>query len=61
MVEHDGFLALLDEPLIEDVEQFEERCLVADLGDLVRLEAALGVRAVLAPDLEGEVGEGVHL
>ena len=61
VVEDDGVLALLDQPLVEDVEQLEERCLVADLGDLVRLEATLLVGAVLAPDLQGQVGERGHL
>jgi hypothetical protein len=28
-----GFLARLDEPLVQDVEHLEERRLVADLGD----------------------------
>ena len=61
VVEDDCFLAFFDQPLVQDVEQLEERRLVADLGDLVGLEASLSVRAVLAPDLEGEVGEGLHL
>ncbi len=61
VVEDDRVLALLDQPLVEDVEQLEERRLVADLGDLVRLEPALFVRPVLAPDLEREVGQGGHL
>ena len=61
VVEDDRLLALLDQPLVEDVEQLEERRLVADLGDLVRLEPALFVGPVLAPDLEREVGQGGHL
>ena len=61
VVEDDRILALLDQPLVEDVEQLEERRLVADLGDLVRLEPALFVGAVLAPDLEREVRQGGHL
>ena len=61
VVEDDRVLALLDQPLVEDVEQLEERRLVADLGDLVGLEATLLVGAVLAPDLEGEVGRARSL
>ena len=33
VVEDDRFLALGDQPLVEDVEQLEERRLVADLVD----------------------------
>ncbi len=61
VVEDDRLLALLDEPLVEDVEHLEERRLVTDLGDLMALETALSGRAVLTPDLEGEIGEGAHL
>ncbi len=45
VVEDDRLLALLDEPLVEDVEQLEERRLVADLGNLMALETALSRRA----------------
>ena len=38
VVEHDRFLALTDQALVEDVEQLEERRLLADLGDHVVLE-----------------------
>ena len=45
VVEHDRFLAVGDQTLVEDVEHLEERRLVADLVDRVVLEAA----AVVGP------------
>ena len=57
VVEDDGLAAFVDELLVEHVEHLEERGLVADRGDAVALEAAGVGRAVLAPDLEGEVGQ----
>ena len=55
VVERDRLLALVDQALVDDVEHLEERHVVADAAALVGLEAARIVRAVLAPDLEGEV------
>ena len=57
MVEDDRFFAFFDEPFVQDVEHLEERRLVADLGDLVGLEATLRVGTILAPDLQIDVGE----
>ena len=62
MIEDDGFLALGDQALVQDVEHLEERRLVGDLVDDVGVEVTAVVRPGLAPDLEGEVLEGVaHL
>jgi len=62
VVEHDSFLAVIDETLIQDVEHLEERCLVADLFDGVILEVSRIIRALLAPHAQGEVGQMIaHL
>src|SRR5436305_140005 len=52
VVEGDGLLARGDEPLIEHVEQLEERHVGADVVDVVVLEAAPVVGSGLAPDAE---------
>ena len=58
----DTLLAALDESLIEDVKHLEERGLVGDLIDDVRVEAPAVFGAGLAPDLQGEVLQGAaHL
>ena len=61
MLERDGVLALGDQSLVEDVEQLEERSILADLVDVVLLEAPSGVRTVLAPDLERQVADSVAM
>ncbi len=62
MVEHHGFLTLGDETLVQDIEHLKERGFVADLLDRVVLEVAGIVRAFLAPDAQGEVGQMIaHL
>ncbi len=43
VLERDGVLALGDQSLVEDVEQLEERSILADLVDVVLLEAPGGV------------------
>ena len=62
MIEHHSVLAALDESLIEDVEHLEERRLIGDLVDDVRVEPTGIVRTRLAPDLQREVLQGAaHL
>src|SRR6266511_1729599 len=52
VVEGDGFLAVGDEPLVEHIEQLEERHVGAYVVDVVLLEATAVVRAGLAPHAE---------
>ena len=61
VLERDGVLALGDQSLVEDVEQLEERSILADLVDVVLLEAPSGVRTVLAPHLERQVAHSVPM
>jgi hypothetical protein len=55
VVERDRLLALLDQALVDDVEHLEKRHLRADVGRLVRDEAALGLRVLLPPDFERDL------
>jgi hypothetical protein len=52
LVERDGLLALQDQLLVEDVDELEERHVLDGVVHLVVDEAALVVRAALAPDLQ---------
>ena len=62
MIESNGLATFIDQALVEDVQHFEERCLVADLVNQVGLEVTAVVRAVLAPDLQSDVIEMIaHL
>jgi hypothetical protein len=62
MVEHNGFLALGDQLVVQDVEHLKERCLVGDLIDDVIFKVALDVGASLTPDTQCDVFEMIaHL
>ena len=52
MIKSEGFLAVGDEVLAEEVEHFEEGRILGDFIELVFLEAALVERALLAPYAE---------
>ena len=60
VVERDRLRAVGDEPLVEHVEQLEERHVGADVVDVVVLEAAPVVGAGLAPDAEVDVHRRRH-
>ena len=53
-LEGDGFLALSDELLVDDVEHFEKGCVLADANG-IRLESTGHAVPILAPDLEREI------
>jgi hypothetical protein len=55
VVEGDGLGALAREPLVQDVEELEERHVLADIAHLVRLEATWSVGPGLPPHAEREV------
>jgi hypothetical protein len=55
VIEGDGLLAAVDEVVVEDVEHLQEGGVLADALDLVLDHLARGARALLAPDMEGEV------
>jgi len=52
VVERDRLRTVGDEPLVEHVEQLEERHVGTHVVDVVVLEPAPVVRAVLTPDAE---------
>jgi hypothetical protein len=62
VIECDRLGVIRDQALVQDVEHLKERSLVGDFRDVVGLEATLILGALLTPDLEFEVFEGVaHL
>ncbi len=54
VIESDGIFALLDEGFVDDVEHFEERHVLADIGRVVADHAAFLLRVLLTPDVESE-------
>jgi hypothetical protein len=60
VIERDGFFALRDQLLVEDVEHLEERRVRRHIADLVGDEATQGGAILLAPDVERE-RERAHL
>jgi hypothetical protein len=55
MVERHRLLALAGETLVEGVEHLEKGHLLGDPVDLIDLEAARSIRALLTPDLKGHM------
>ncbi len=50
-----GRFALVDQPLVDDVQHFEERHVGADVAGLVADQAARGAGTRLAPHVQGQV------
>jgi len=49
VIEHEGFLALVDEFLVQDVEHLEERGVIGDVVHFVRIEVTRIFRTILTP------------
>ena len=54
MVEHEGFLALVDEFLVQDVEHLEEGGVVGYVVHFVSVEMTGILGAILAPKFNGK-------
>ena len=54
MIEFEGFLAFVNQLLVQDVKHLEERGVVGNVVHLVGVEMSLVLGAVLAPELYSE-------
>jgi hypothetical protein len=52
VIESDGILALLDQPLIQHVQHFEKRHVLVHAGNLIANHAPPVLRIFLPPDVE---------